>query len=85
MFNAWVVNVPLKRRDTARDPSDLIFYGNFQVRPRLFPAINLDVVLFLCIHSYTPKPNPLSFENISACWPPKNLLASKSSIRKLGT
>src|SRR5256885_4135459 len=29
MFNAWVVNVPLKRRDTARDPSDLIFYGDF--------------------------------------------------------
>ena len=29
IFHAWVVNVPLKRRDTARDALDLIFDGNF--------------------------------------------------------
>ena len=84
MFNAWVVNVPLKRRDTARDPSDLIFYGNFQVRPRLFPASNLDVVSFLCIHWRTPKPNPLSFENISALLASEKLTGFKEQHPQIG-
>src|SRR5207253_5856881 len=32
IFHAWMVYIPLKRRDTARDALDLISYGNFSSR-----------------------------------------------------